>query len=86
MTPRPVAGAVVALLAAVLVAGCSRGDDDAPAGPAHTSPPATGVPTARPPRLPTPSAGLPSGVPSSAVPAPSGGLPVPIPSAPQTVR
>ena len=84
MTRRPAVGAAVGLLAVVL-AGCSSGDEDP--GPAPTTTAVSVAPTsARTPPPISPRTTVSSAPGSGLTPPNRGGVPVPIPSDPQTDR
>ena len=86
MTRAPAGALAGVLLAAVLLTGCSGGDDEAPEpAPSSTAP----SPRTPPPISPRETATLPPGstlpetLPQTPAPSPSTGVPIPIPSDPQ---
>ncbi|WP_041795367.1 hypothetical protein [Modestobacter italicus] len=81
MTRRRAGGAVAGLLAVVLLAGCSGGDEPSPA---PTTAPSAAPSSARTPPPISPRTTV-SSSPESTL-SPPGGVPVPIPSDPQPDR
>jgi hypothetical protein len=82
VTRRWAGGAAGGLLAVALLAGCSGGDDPAPA-PTTAPSAAPSSPRTPPPISPRTTVSL---SPGSTLPTPGGGVPVPIPSDPQPDR